>query len=343
MRLVFAVFLLITLALPADAQPIPGAEAPAFAQARDLWLNGDDLPALQALGALARDGNTAAQMLLSQLALATHTHRHVTEDINRRDRIALLRQEGGLSGRDWMEAAAAVHSLAAAYWAGRTPLRDDLQIARNVQLILNAGDIRSAFTAILEPLLDARDPTRAQHAVRIAELHQRRLGSLSLWIWAEAQLGLIAHGLSQLPESIRTIEDFRTAIDTVRTPSVAFAAEGTAPFWRHFDPVRYTYSSPVWNTLQDYDNAILSMVATVPEAAPFAHFCIETCPDTFDSCVVSLTQAHSLTGSFPHPFASPSPALISTEMYQASARFFRDIQARAQHGNGRSSWPGCTP
>ena len=97
-RILAAFVVSLALTLPATAQPIPGAETPAFGQARAAWLAGDDLSALQALAGMAREGNTAEQMLLSQIATATWTHGHVTGDMERRDRIALLRQEGGCRG-----------------------------------------------------------------------------------------------------------------------------------------------------------------------------------------------------------------------------------------------------
>jgi hypothetical protein len=97
------------------APPIAGAREPAFQEALQTWLDGDDLRALEVLAALARQDNRAAQIFLARVASEVHLHWHVTADMTRGERVALLRQPGGLSGRSWLNAAAMEVPLAAAF------------------------------------------------------------------------------------------------------------------------------------------------------------------------------------------------------------------------------------
>lgn len=343
MRVIIAILLLFVFALPAPAQPIPGAEAPAFAQARDLWLNGDDLPALQALGALARDGNTAAQMLLSQIATATHTHAHVTGAMDRRERIALLRQEGGLSGRDWMQAAAEVHPLATAYWSGRAPLDDDLQILQNVQLFMNVGDLKAALLALHEPLIYAPGPERYRRGYQMLDFYQARLGLAAQWAWAGALEQAVSLGPVRVPASVRTQEDFTAYIAEIQTPAASFAAFGVGAIWSHFFSVNPPRVSQAWTSLADYNSAVLDVINRVPDAAPITTFCTQTCPTSTDSCRVSIAESLTGGGRFPYPFASPSPTFVPDATYQASPRFLHDVERLARASTWRLPWQGCLP
>ena len=99
------VALLFACALPAKAVEIPGQNSPAFQVVLQDWLDGKDRTALAQLAELARQDNRAAQIFLARLAEETHLHAHVTGSLPRAERIALLRQPGGLSGKSWLKAA----------------------------------------------------------------------------------------------------------------------------------------------------------------------------------------------------------------------------------------------
>ena len=107
--------LVVALMVPAVAHAdvaVPGEDASGYQTAVQLWLEGsNDLEALRQLSGLANEGNTAAQMLLSSIARAEHTHIAVTQSLQRRERIALLREDVGLSGRDWLQRASEHRSL----------------------------------------------------------------------------------------------------------------------------------------------------------------------------------------------------------------------------------------
>ncbi len=110
--------LVISLMVPAVPHAdvaVPGEDASGYQAAVQLWLDGaDDLEALRQLSGLANEGNTAAQVLLARIGGHSHLISHVTDGLPRNERVALLRQPGGLSGRSWLEAAAELSPLASA-------------------------------------------------------------------------------------------------------------------------------------------------------------------------------------------------------------------------------------
>lgn len=339
--LILLALILLTPFSQARAQPIPGADDLTFVSARDAWLQGDDLMALGLLSGLARTGNTAAQMLLSQIALAPLTHSHVTESMPRRDRIALLRQEGGLSGRDWMQAAAESHPLADAYWSSRVPLDDDLQIARYVQLFLNFGDLRTAAAAITEPLNYAATDERQRRGYQMIDLYSDRLGLVGQWLLADALTTRASFGPVRVPTSVRTQQDFLAYIDELRSPAATFAAIGVQTIRADFAPVQTPDGFMTWAGQLGYDNAVLEAIDQVPDAAPITSYCTQACSTSIDTCRVSLAEALTISGRFPYPLASPSPAFVSDAAYQASPRFLGDVDRIARAATWR--WQGCTP
>ena len=145
MRWLAALLLTFLMSLPARAE-VPGQSDAAFGDARDAWLAGDDLTALRALAGLAETGNTAARILLGRIASQSHLHVHVTRDMSRKERIALLRQPGGLSGTSWLQAAAPEAPLAQGYLQILRPKSK----AAGALTLLEAGDPMAALPAVLD-------------------------------------------------------------------------------------------------------------------------------------------------------------------------------------------------
>jgi hypothetical protein len=100
--LLAAVMFLLILPRFALAQPIPGQTDPAYEAALALWLEDDEETALPALARLARDGNIAARVLLGMIDKHTSLQGPWVSLLPKRDRIALLRTDGGLSGSSWL-------------------------------------------------------------------------------------------------------------------------------------------------------------------------------------------------------------------------------------------------
>lgn len=133
MRTILFLVGLLWLLLPCAprAAEIAGADDPRFAAAFDLWLADDDSAALPALSALAGEGNRAAQVVLALTDAFPPLQGPWLARLPRAERIALMRQPGGLSGRTWMEAAAVDTPLAAAWLSlWRDPARDEIALAR---------------------------------------------------------------------------------------------------------------------------------------------------------------------------------------------------------------------
>jgi hypothetical protein len=119
LRVVAILLALLTAVSGARAEPVPGAEAPAFRAALADWLDDDDAAALPALAALAADGNRAARILLSLVDRMPHTHARWLAGLTRAERRALMRDP---DGQGWMAQAADVPlaALWLALWAADT-------------------------------------------------------------------------------------------------------------------------------------------------------------------------------------------------------------------------------
>ena len=84
------------------AQPV-GHDDPAFQRAVKAWLDDDDQTALPALATLAAEDNRAAQVLLGRIAIRPMGP--WLAGLERKERNALLRAPGGLSGTSWLKVA----------------------------------------------------------------------------------------------------------------------------------------------------------------------------------------------------------------------------------------------
>jgi len=116
----FLLCLSLVLATPLRAQ-IAGAEDPRLMSALQQWLAAEELPALQAMAALAGEGNVAAQVFLGVVDATPAFQGPDLARLPRAERLALMRAPGGLSGTSWMRAAAATDPLAQTWlrlWSG---------------------------------------------------------------------------------------------------------------------------------------------------------------------------------------------------------------------------------
>ena len=130
---------------PAIADKIAGSDDPAYAEALALWLNADEEGALPALADLADGGNTAAQMLLGLIDKTGALQGPYLGGLDRETRIALLRRPGGLSGRNWMQAAAEDEPLAD-LWLRLWTLPGGIEIAEG---FAQYGEARASREALL--------------------------------------------------------------------------------------------------------------------------------------------------------------------------------------------------
>lgn len=115
-----AALLLLSAPSAAAQAPIPGADAPDLIAAVDRWLRSEEEAALNAFAALAQTGNDAARLLLAIIDKTPSLQGPWLAHLPREERIALLRQPGGLSGRSWLHALAD-HPLGALWLAVIAP------------------------------------------------------------------------------------------------------------------------------------------------------------------------------------------------------------------------------
>ena len=146
-------------AMASTAPPLPGADDPGFVAALALWLADDEAEALPALAGLAASGNGAARLLLGQIDKMPSLQGPFLSRLPRAERIVLLRQPGGMSGRSWLNALAGT-PLADALLALRHPrsrpaLIDDFEALGEGRA---AREALIALTAREHPGLAALDP-----------------------------------------------------------------------------------------------------------------------------------------------------------------------------------------
>jgi hypothetical protein len=135
----WAIAALMTLALPlqAEVRPLAGQQDPAFQAALEAWLSGDEAKALPELAGLAAADNRAAQVLLGLIDVTPQYLGRWLYALPRPERVALMRApldgSGGVSGQNWLRAAAANEALAVAWvqlWDGNAKADVMLDFAR---------------------------------------------------------------------------------------------------------------------------------------------------------------------------------------------------------------------
>jgi hypothetical protein len=135
----WAIAALMTLALPlqAEVRPLAGQQDPAFQAALEAWLSGDEAKALPELAGLAAADNRAAQVLIGLIDVTPQYQGRWLYALSRPKRVALMRApldgSSGVSGQNWLRAAAADEALAVAWvqlWDGNAKADVMLDFAR---------------------------------------------------------------------------------------------------------------------------------------------------------------------------------------------------------------------
>lgn len=307
MRLL-TVLLLAFLAGPLRAE-IAGEEDPAFGAALEQWLAGEDAEALAGFAALARGGNAAAQVFLGQIEPAAYLHSQVTGGLQRKERIALLRQEGGLSGRSWLQAAAETTPLARALLDSReasarggavAPLRAAGEVRALLPVLsgeANRGEIGTVAEALLDPMLRPYSGYVAQIAVQTL-----RYGPAS--------------GERPSPEVALDLRDrVEFASDKV--------GEGDRMLY-FFRPEELAGEVP--GGIDD----TARIVAAVPVLAPLRAVCERLCPESSARCTMALAHAGAPSGNSAMALLSPVESLLTSERYRRAPRFADDLLRQAK-------------
>ena len=115
MRIILALMVVLCLASVGRTETARVADAE-FDAIRTVWLDGNEADALPALARLAASGHAPAQLLLGQIDRFAALQGRWVAGLSRTDRIAVLRQPGGMSGQNWTTAHARLKDPRAAAW-----------------------------------------------------------------------------------------------------------------------------------------------------------------------------------------------------------------------------------
>ncbi len=308
--LVFLSLLFVSGPLASETRKLSGSDAPEFSAAVSAWLNGEDLTALKSLAQLSREGNSAAQILLASIASRRNMIAHVTSDLPRKDRIALLRIPTGLSGKSWLTEAQNEEPLAAAL----------LQVNR-------VGEEAPAIASLIE----------------FGEPRTALLAAESMLYQGQArELIDVLQGLDdQLPEEA---EFLLTWALTQAADPVVRRYGGSARIPRSYFRInRIDISNIVWAPPETKDffedkairDAVVRLSGKVDSWTPIRQFCDRNCASSVGTCT-ALGANMMIQGPF--PLSSPLESVIPNTLYWGSpriegdlARAVRDMSAAGRH------------
>ena len=109
------------------------------------WLNGDDTTSLPALSALANAGNETAGIFLARIERSSSLTSEYVQSLTRKQRIALFRSPGGLSGTSWLSILNETNPLAQAFLDSKNI---NTRLAGLIQL-MEFGERRASLVAYL--------------------------------------------------------------------------------------------------------------------------------------------------------------------------------------------------
>lgn len=321
--MLWAVMYVLACAQASTAQDIDGTDDPRFVQAKQDWLAGEDMPALEELAALAHEGHAPAKILLSRIAATPHVIDPVTQTLDRKAKIALLREPVGLSGRDWLVSAAEDNDLAHALWAVAAPgkIAPDAEVART---LIAFGEIKPALIYALA-LWKAG---KGEEAAQILHEHEARFGAAGQDFLGFLLMDLAIGGtVGPLPDGMNTPAKLEAYLHALRSDENRFAYSGTLD------------TSPLLHPSREGDRERLAqLVHAVPAVRPLVLFCEARCGERQqEMCLAEGAWSLAKAANHPYPFASPAQSLIEDATYWASPRFFSDVE----HLLARGDWLGC--
>jgi hypothetical protein len=244
-------------------------------------------------------------------------HWHATAAMTRSERIALLRQPGGLSGRSWLDVAATEVPLASAFQQSDeigprgSALRTLFSYGENVAAMrpLYAMVLQGQASEVIDILSEAEDLPPAGLALRsVAQISKnsrrpRYTGSArppSEWVWGEA-----------VDNRDISVPDFLTW-----SPSAVRWALFKDPNWRRL---------------------LIENSPDVQAWAPLRAMCERYCPQSVARC--TAVGASMLYTAPAFPFSSPAESLLPNARYWSSPRIEADVLRRLSDLSGRDAIP----
>ncbi|MBO9396700.1 hypothetical protein J7400_08410 [Shimia sp. R9_2] len=307
----------------ASAEVVDGANAADFERAKTMWLQGSDLDALQTLAELSRGGNVAAKILLSRIAQTPHLSGHVSEKLDRKERVSLFREPKGLSGRDWLKSASNESDLAAAMWAFQSSAASASNPVQYLEELIAHGEYKMALL-YMKPLLFG------EHGFSVAQLlvsHEADFGAAGRYVLGQFLVDTASKSAGSTEYSVQQA-DFAHGL-SLQSNQNTLASIGSFPIGEA------GITLPEDPQLR---SEIADAVGALPEFEPLVNFCQQTCaPHDLQYCLASGAYAAPKGVLFPFPFASPAQSLVSDEEYIQSGRVMLDVGRILEIGQ----WSGC--
>mmetsp|Transcript_7466 Transcript_7466/g.12643 ORF Transcript_7466/g.12643 Transcript_7466/m.12643 type:complete len:265 (-) Transcript_7466:1149-1943(-) len=242
-------------------------------------------------------------------------HVHVTSDLLRKDRIALLRIPKGLSGKSWLTEAQNTEPLAAA--------------------LLQSGKIDEKAPAIAA-LIEYREPTAAL------------LAAQSMLFQGEAaELLEVLEGLDEkLPEEASVLllwalyqsenSDSGRYVGSARVGTLVLGEQSLRKY-----ELAWTAASPR-ALVEDPDLRanVIRLSDDVRSWTPLRNFCEANCEDSRQSC--TAVGASALSAAGPFSLRSPAESLIPNDVYWSSARVEADLVRQIRDIKSWYNWTDFT-
>lgn len=206
--------------------------------------------------------------------MAGYLHTHATADLPRKERIVLLRQPGGLSGKSWLGVAEIEVPLATALLeVGQVGLKGE---ALRTLLAYGEASVTLRAMAGMIPLGGAAE---VKGILAEAEGLPREVNVLKAWVAQEMQLKQLVYGSARMPLG------FRVPNVGDSEPKISVADRLS---WVGIPP-RLLLEN------QEQRNIALAYSGLVPSLGPLVQFCQSHCQKTQDYCTAvgaSLLWGH---------------------------------------------------
>jgi len=304
MRIWIAIAALLMGLTTANAQ-IAGQNDLQLKAALAQWLEGEDLAALTSLSELAKADNRAAQVFLGRVNEATHTHSHVTGPMERKARIALMRQVGGLSGKSWLKTASQDVPLAVAFLQVKTTWESPDAITT----LIDMGEINTA----LMPLAMLLSNGKISEAKQI--LTHPNLPDHSIYLLAAvARANYFATRYAGFLGSAKFVNALNWKLSAEEIQNLKFMWEGF-----RWDEVKVGEASRM------IPDAIPTSLIDSPHYAPLKALCSARCGHDVPKCMrATMIRLYDATPIW-ITLSSPVETILSTNDYHSSPRITDDL------------------